>query len=80
MPNDGKGNFDKIAEVPTDVLANRFVGSLILCKGNLNEYEALTAYMIRELRGEPHPARGRQRSSSVRASEPHTAGQGEKND
>lgn len=55
IANDGGGIFDKLAEVPTDVLAHRFVGGLILCKGNLNEYEWLTAYLIRELRGEPHP-------------------------
>ena len=48
-------NYERIADVPTDVLAHRFVGTLILCRGNLNEYEALTAHMIRELRGEPHP-------------------------
>lgn len=46
----------RITDVPTDLLANRFVGALILANGNLLKYEALTAYLIRELRGEPHPS------------------------
>lgn len=50
-------SYDCVKDVPTDVLASRFVGSLILCKGNLNKYKELTAYMIRELRGEPHPVK-----------------------
>lgn len=51
----------RVADVPTDLLANRFVGSLILAKGNLLKYEALTAQLIRELRGEPHPSRDGER-------------------
>jgi hypothetical protein len=42
-----------IAEVPTERLASNFVTSLILAKGNLNKYQALTEILIRELRGEP---------------------------
>lgn len=48
-------DYASIKDIPTDVLASRFVGSLILCKGNLNQYKDRTAYLIRELRGEPHP-------------------------
>lgn len=47
--------YAKVEDVPTDVLASRFVGSLILAKGNLAKYEALTAQLIRKLRGEPDP-------------------------
>ena len=46
---------DHISEVPTDLLAHNFVGSLIRAEGNLNRYKELTMILIRELRGEPHP-------------------------
>lgn len=52
--NDRTKNYDKVSDIPTDVLASRFVGTLIMAKGDLNKYEAITAHMIRELRGEPH--------------------------
>lgn len=47
--------YNKVADVPTDELAARFVGTLIMAKGDLNKYEAMTAHLIRELRGEPTP-------------------------
>lgn len=50
--------YDSIQEVPTERLAHNFVGSLILAKGNLNRYKALTEMLIRELRGEPAPTDG----------------------
>jgi len=53
--NEKTKNYDKVSDIPTDVLASRFVGTLIMAKGDLNKYEAITAHMIRELRGEPHP-------------------------
>lgn len=53
--NDRTKSYDKVADIPTDILASRFVGTLILAKGNLNKYEAITAHLIRELRGETHP-------------------------
>lgn len=48
-------NYDRIADIPTDVLASRFVGTLIMAKGDLNKYKTITAHLIRELRGEPPP-------------------------
>ena len=45
-----------IRDVPTKQLATNFVCSLIRAKGNINEYQMLTELLIRELRGEPHPA------------------------
>lgn len=56
--NPGTKDYASVADVPTDVLASRFVGALIRCKGNLNKYEALTAHLIRQLRGEPTPKDG----------------------
>jgi hypothetical protein len=47
--------YASIKDVPTDLLAHNFVGSLILCKGDLNKYKEMTMVLIRELRGEPHP-------------------------
>lgn len=47
--------YASVTDVPTDVLASRFVGTLILAKGNLVKYEALTAQLIRKVRGEPDP-------------------------
>lgn len=47
--------YTNIKDVPTSVLASNFVGSLILAKGNLSKYHALTEMLIRELRGEAHP-------------------------
>lgn len=32
--NDRTKNYDKVADVPTDVLAGRFVGTLIMVKGD----------------------------------------------
>ncbi len=49
------GRFVRIEDVPTDLLAHNFVGSLILAKGNLNKYKELTKMLIRELRGESAP-------------------------
>lgn len=46
------GKYARIEDVPTDLLAHNFVGSLILAKGNLNQYKELTKMLIRELRGE----------------------------
>jgi hypothetical protein len=48
--------YKNIREVPTDLLAHNFVGSLIRCKGDLQKYKELTMLLIRELRGEPHPS------------------------
>lgn len=53
--NDRTRAYDKISDIPADVLASRFVGTLIMAKGNLNKYKEITAHLIRELRGEPHP-------------------------
>jgi hypothetical protein len=44
-----------IKDVPTDLLAHNVVGSLILCKGDLNKYKETIAVLIRELREEKHP-------------------------
>jgi hypothetical protein len=60
-PIDGAGrnieptSYASIKDVPTKQLANNFVGSLIMAKGNLNKYGDLAEMLIRELRGEPHP-------------------------
>lgn len=45
-----------IQEVPTDLLAHNFVGSLIMAKGNIQKWDELAKMLIRELRGEPAPA------------------------
>ena len=47
--------YTNIQDVPTDLLAHNFVGTLILAKGNLNKYDELTKMLIRQLRGEPDP-------------------------
>jgi hypothetical protein len=47
--------YNSIKEVPTDLLASNVVGSLILCKGDLNKYRETIGVLIRELRGEEHP-------------------------
>lgn len=46
--------FDKIADVPTQLLATRFVGMLIMAKGDISKWQAASEMLIRELRGEPH--------------------------
>lgn len=48
-------SYEKITDIPTDELASRLVQMLILAEGNLNEHHAQLAYVIRDLRGEPHP-------------------------
>lgn len=53
--NTPKESYAHIKDVPTELLAHNFVGTLILCKGNLNQYKALTEMLIRGLRGEPDP-------------------------
>jgi hypothetical protein len=47
--------YNNIKDVPTDLLAHNVVGSLILCKGDLNKYRECLAMLIRELRSEEHP-------------------------
>ena len=47
--------YASIKDVPTDALATRFVGMLILAKGNIGKWQAAAEMLIRELRGEPHP-------------------------
>ena len=47
--------YARIQDVPTDLLAHNFVGSLIKAKGDLSKWDALAAMLIRQLRGEPDP-------------------------
>lgn len=47
--------YDSIAEIPTRELAGRVVSTLILAKGNINEWQIQIEFLIRELRGEPNP-------------------------
>ena len=48
--------YASIKDVPTDKLATNFVGMLIMAKGDISKWQAATEMLIRELRGEPHPA------------------------
>jgi hypothetical protein len=47
--------FKNIKEIPTDLLAHNLVASLIVCEGNLKAFQEVIAYLLRELRNEPHP-------------------------
>jgi hypothetical protein len=49
-PESYSKNYAKLADVPADVLASRIVGSLILRKGNLNEYKAVLTKFIQDYR------------------------------
>ena len=55
MERDESGNvvkYDNIADVPTELLARNFIGTLIMAKGNVNKWHAMTLMLIRGLRGE----------------------------
>ncbi len=43
-------NYTSLAAMPSEVLASRVVGSLILAKGNLNQYDSILTGMITLLR------------------------------
>ena len=55
MTEEPAKRYERIEDVPTDLLAHNFVGTLILAEGNLNKYDELAKMLIRQLRGEPDP-------------------------